>query len=326
MDIDLDLARIEEATRAVDRIFRDSPQFVSDQLCDALGRNVLVKIETANPLGSFKGRGASFLVSSLPPGSTVVCASSGNFGLALAYAARARGMGVRVYVSPGTNPAKLVRIQNLGAEVIVDDRDPAQAARADAATHPGAVLANNHRAVAEGAGTIGVELLLAGRIDAVVLPVSDGTLITGTGCWIKAHSPATRIIGVCPAAAPAVAHSWRAGRVIRVEPGATIADSLAMWEPAPEAVHLMRKVVDDMVLVPDSALLDAMRLVARTLGVLVEPSAVAGLAAIACHDIPGASLATVLTGSAATSSLRRSSRRGPCGQRRSRPLRAVSDD
>lgn len=202
VDVDLDLARIEEATRAVDRVFRDSPQFVSDQLCDALGRNVLVKIETANPLGSFKGRGASFLVGLLPPGSTVVCASSGNFGVALAYAARARGMGVRVYVLPGTNPAKLARIQNLGAEVIVDDRDPAQAARADAAAHPGGVLANNHPAVAEGAGTIGVELLRAGRLDAVVLPVSDGTLITGTGRWIKAHSPATRIIGVCPAAAP----------------------------------------------------------------------------------------------------------------------------
>lgn len=124
MDIDLDLARIEEASRVVDPAFRDSPQFVSELLCAALGRNVLVKIETANPLGSFKGRGASFLVRSLPPGSTVVCASSGNFGVALAYAARTRAMGVHVYVSPDTNQAKLARMQNLGAEVIVDDRDP----------------------------------------------------------------------------------------------------------------------------------------------------------------------------------------------------------
>jgi threonine dehydratase len=229
-------------------------------------------------------------------GTPLVCASSGNFGVALAYAARTRGIGVYVYVSPGTNPAKLARMQNLGAEVIVDDRDPAHAARANAAAHAGCVLANNHPAVAEGAGTIGVELLRADRLDTVVLPVSDGTLITGTGRWIKAHSPATQVIGVCPAAAPAVAESWRAGRVIRAEPAATIADSLAMLEPAPEAVRRMREVVDDMVLVPDSALLDGMRLVARTLGVLVEPSAVAGLAAIACHDIPGASLATVLTG------------------------------
>ncbi len=67
MDIDLDLTRIEEAARTADPVFRDSPQFVSEQLCAALGRNVLIKIETANPLGSFKGRGATFLVRSLPP-------------------------------------------------------------------------------------------------------------------------------------------------------------------------------------------------------------------------------------------------------------------
>ena len=296
MDVDLDLTRIEEAARTADPVFRDSPQFVSEQLCAALGRTVLVKIETANPVGSFKGRGAGFLVRSLPSGSTVVCASSGNFGVALAYAARERGMGVHVYVSPGINPARLARMRNLGAEVTVDDGNPGQAARAHAAAHPGCVLANNHPAVAEGAGTIGVELLRAGHLDTVVLPVSDGSLITGAGRWIKARSPATRIIGVCPAAAPAVAQSWRAGRVVRAEPAATIADSLAIREPAPEAVRRMRAVVDDMILVSDSALLDGMRLAARTLGVLVEPSAAAGLAAIACHDLPGATLATVLTG------------------------------
>lgn len=219
MDVDLDPARIEEAARILDQVFRDSPQFVCEQLCAALGRNVLVKIETANP-----------------------------------------------------------------------------PARAHAAAHPGCVLPNHHPAVAEGAGTIGVELLRAGRLDTVVLPVSDGALITGTGRWIKAHSPATRIIGVCPAAAPAMAHSWRAGHVVRAEPGYTIADSLTMREPAPEAVRRMREVVDDMVLVTDSALLDWMHLAARTLGVLIEPSAAAGLAAIACHNLPGATLATVLTG------------------------------
>ena len=211
MDVDLDPARIEEAARIVDQVFRDSPQFVCEQLCAALGRNVLVKIETANPLGSFKGRGADFLVRSLRTGSTVVCASSGNIGVALAYAARTRGMGVHVYVSPGINPARLARMESLGATVSVADDDAAQAARAHAAAHPGCVLANHHPAVAEGARTIGVELFRAGRLDTVVLPVSDGALITGTGRWIKARSPATRIIGVCPTAAPAMAHSWPPG-------------------------------------------------------------------------------------------------------------------
>jgi threonine dehydratase len=140
------------------------------------------------------------------------------------------------------------------------------------------------------------ELLRAAQLDAVVVPVSDGSLITGIGRWFKARSPTTQIIGACPAAAQAVALSWRAGHVVRAETGPTIADSLAIREPAPQAVSRMRQVADDMVVVPDSALLDGMRLIARTLGVLIEPSAAAGLAAIACHDISGAALATVLTG------------------------------
>jgi threonine dehydratase len=76
--VDIDLARIEEAARVIDPVFLDSPQFTSEQLCAALGREVLVKLEVANPPGSFKGRGADFLVRFLSPGSTVVGASSGN--------------------------------------------------------------------------------------------------------------------------------------------------------------------------------------------------------------------------------------------------------
>jgi threonine dehydratase len=296
VNVDLDLARIGAAARAVDPVFRDSPQFVSEPLCAVLGRNVLVKLETANPLGSFKGRGADFFMRSLPPGRTVVCASSGNFGQALAYAARARGVAVHVYVSAGLEAGILARMQSFGARVTVAEGDPARAARAHAAAHPGCVLANNQPAVAEGAGTIGVELLRAGQLDTVVLPVGDGALITGVGRWIKAHSPGTRMVGVCPMAAPAMARSWQAGRVVRADPGGTIADGLAMREPAPEALRRLRELVDDMVLVTDAALVDAMHLAARTLGLLADPSAVAGLAAIARHDLPGRGLATVITG------------------------------
>jgi threonine dehydratase len=296
MDVDVDLSKIEAAANIVDPVFRESPQYVSEQLCAALGRRVLVKIETVNPLGSFKGRGADFLVRSIPADATVVCASSGNFGVALAHAARARGISVHVYVSPGIDPARLARMRSLDAAVSVHEGDPARAAREHAAARPGCVLANGHPAVAEGAGTIGVELLRAGDLDAVVLPVSDGSLITGVGRWIKAHRPAVRVIGVCPAAAPAVAESWRAGRVVAIDPAPTIADSLAMREPTAEAVRRMRELVDEMILVTDDELRDGMRLAAETLGVLIEPSAAAGLAAIRSHDVPGATVATVLTG------------------------------
>ena len=113
MNTDISLARIAEAAEVVDPVFRDSPQFMSEHLSAALGRNVLVKIETVNPLGSFKGRGADFLMRSLPSGAALACASSGNFGLALAYAARARGAKVRVFAAQDIRLDRLARMRGL---------------------------------------------------------------------------------------------------------------------------------------------------------------------------------------------------------------------
>jgi threonine dehydratase len=292
---DLDLARIEEAAAVVDPAFRDTPQFFSDELCAALGRQVLVKVETLNPLGSFKGRGADFLLRSLAPGGTVVCASSGNLGLAMAHAGRAHGVGVHIYVPATIDARKLVKMRRLGARVTVIDGDCATAARAHVVAHPDDLLVESHPALAEGAATIGVELLRAGYFDAVVLPVGGGSLITGVARWIKEHSPGTRVIGVCPEGAPSMARSWEAGRPVRVEP-VTIAGGLAMSEPAPEVALRLRALVDDMLLVSDEAITAAMRVAAGALGLLLEPSGAAGLAAIAEHDWPDGRLATVLTG------------------------------
>jgi threonine dehydratase len=295
-DIDVDLGRIEEAARTVDPAFRNSPQFTSAPLCDRLRRQVLVKVETLNPLGSFKGRGADFLLSSLAPHSNVVCASSGNLGMAVAYAGRRHDVRVHVYVPASINPAKLAAMEECGARVSLAGADPAAAARAHAAAHPGHLLIDSHPALAEGAATIGVELLGAGPIDVVVLPVGGGSLVTGVARWVKEKSPHTRVIGVCPVGAPSMAESWRAGHPIRIDPSGTIADGLAMVEPAPEVVFRMRAVVDDIVLVTDTALVAGMRLAAETLGLLIEPSAAAGLAAVIEHDMPQGRVATVLTG------------------------------
>lgn len=295
-DIDLDLGRIEDAARTVNPAFLHSPQFISARLCDRLRRQVLVKVETLNPLGSFKGRGADFLMSSLAPRSSVVCASSGNLGMALAYAGRRHDMDVHVYVSMSIDPAKLAAMEKCGASVNLADADPAAAARAHAAAHPGHLLVDSHPALAEGAATIGVELLGAGPVDVVLLPVGGGSLVTGVARWVKENSPQTQVIGVCPAGAPSMAESWRADRPVRIDPTGTIADGLAMVEPTPEVVIRMRALVDDMVLVPDAALTAGMRLAAETLGLLIEPSAAAGLAAVIEHDMPAGMIATVLTG------------------------------
>jgi threonine dehydratase len=137
----------------------------------------------------------------------------------------------------------------------------------------------------------------AGPFDTVVIPVGDGALITGIARWIKAHAPDTRVVGVCASGAPCMALSWRARTPVSTERSDTIAEGIEVRVPVPESVARLVALVDDMVMVDDDDLLQAMQLSAQTLGLLLEPSGAAGLAAIRVHDLPGDRLATVLTGS-----------------------------
>ena len=300
--LDLNLANIERAARVIDPVFRDSPQFIDPQLSAALGRQTLVKVETVNPIRSFKGRGTDFLFRGLDPKLKVVCASAGNFGWAMAYVGRNRGMAVEVFVPTDVNPMKAARIRSLGATVTIagiDFEDAKSRAREFARKQPGCVFVEDgvDPVISEGAGTIGVELLRAGNLDTIVVPVGDGALITGIALWVKEHSPQTRIIGVCASGAPAMAESWRAGQPIDTEKANTIADGIAVRGPVAKSVERMKYLVDEMVLVDDSQLLEAMKLAASTLGLVLEPAGAAGLAAIRSYSLPGNQFATVLTGS-----------------------------
>lgn len=301
--MDLDLDRIAGASALIDPVLLNTPQYVDEQLCAALGRRVLVKVETLNPLRSFKGRGADLLAAEFEPGTGLVCASTGNFGQAIGYVAARHGLTAEVFVPAGTSQVKLTRMAGLGARVHeVADGDPKQAARAHAAAREGSVFVEDgrHPRIAEGAGTIGVELLAAGDIDTVVLPVGDGALITGVARWTKEHAPGTRIVGVCATGAPSMLDSWRAGTVLPTERADTVAEGIAIHTPIPESVDRMRLLVDDMVTVDDADMRAAMRTALETLGVLPEPAGAAGLAAIASHDFPGEVLATVITGANAS--------------------------
>jgi threonine dehydratase len=305
LPMSLSLDRIAEAAKTIDPLFLNTPQYADEQLCARLGRRVLVKVETLNPLRSFKGRGAGFLVGGLAPGTTVVCGSGGgNFGQAIGWAARRHGLRAEVFV-PGTmSPVKLRRMAGLGANVHTVDGEAKAAAEAYAAEAPDRLLVVDGRdaAIAEGAGTIGIELLSPGHgapaFDTVVVPLGDGALIAGVARWLKAHAPDVRVVGATSANAPALEHGWRTGEVTAVEPSGFFAAGITIRRPAPEAVHLTRALVDDIVLVTDDELRAAMRLATETLGLLPEPAGAAGLAAIAGHGhaIPGESVATVITG------------------------------
>lgn len=295
--------RIEAAAAEIPVVFRRTPQFVDERLSLELGRTVVVKVETLNPIGSFKGRGTSVLTRKLDPARTWVCSTAGNFGQGVAFAARERGAQVQVFVSPAVPGGKVASMRRLGATVDVHDR-PSAAAREYAAESDDRLLVvdGEDPAMAEGAGTIGLELGTAGPFDAAVVQLGDGALITGVACGLKSVSPQTRVIGVCASGSPAMERSFRAGRPL-ADPGTgTIATAIAIEEPVPASFARVQALVDDVVLVDDDDLRAAMALIAESLGVLVEPAGAAGVAALRRYgaELPGERVAVVLTGALGT--------------------------
>jgi threonine dehydratase len=281
----LSIERIEQAAKIIDPVFLNSPQFVCEPLSEELGKRLALKIETLNPIRSFKGRGADFLVSQVQDDDQLICASAGNFGQAMAYACRKRGLNLTIYASTRANPFKVERMRSLGATVILRGED------FDAAKHEAksAALEQNYRFIedsrdvetAEGAGTIGLEWLnFPEPLDALLIPLGNGALINGIARVMKARSPRTRIIAIQAAGAPSMIESWRAGRVIIHDQIDTIADGIGVRVPVPEALDDMRGLVDDAILVGEGTIIKAMRLLHCHAGIVAEPSGAVGVAAI----------------------------------------------
>lgn len=304
----LSVERIARARAIIDPVFLESPQFHAEPLDQPTCARVVVKVETINPIRCFKGRGAEFFVASdSQPREALVCASAGNFGQAMAFAARKRGIAITVFAAENVNPLKLERMRQLGATVELSgaDFDAAKSAARAFAERNGARFVEDGReaAIAEGAGTIAVELLRSNpAFDALLVPLGNGALITGIGAWTKQHAPSTRVIGVVARGAPSMERSWREGAAISTDRAATIADGIAVREPVPEVLGDLRATVDDVTLVGDETLIHAMRLVFDSLGLIVEPAGVAGLAALLEYPdrFRGAYVATPLCGANVT--------------------------
>ena len=189
---------------------------MSEALGEEVGFRPLLKVETLNPVRCFKGRGGSVLAAQAAPGDVLACASAGNFGQGVAYGARAAGLRCVVYASDAAQPDKLARMRALGADVrlVAGDFDAAKDAAEAAAAEEGmrSIVDGREPESALGAGTIARELTAWPEpIDAVVIPVGNGSLAWGMTTWLAAHSPETELIGVGPTGAPMMEHAWRTG-------------------------------------------------------------------------------------------------------------------
>ena len=304
----LSLATIARAHGLVDNIFTQSPQYIDEALSDSLDCELLLKLETANPLRSFKGRGASFLIRERLAKQTlddgIVCASAGNWGQAVAYSCRSASVHVSVFVSSNASALKVARMRALGADVRVagSDFDAAKdAGRQFAADNHLAFVEDGREAeVSEGHGTLAIELLAAGiALDVVIVPLGNGALLAGIARWLKASAPATELIGVCARGADAMYRSWQSSTAIITQSANTIADGIAVRVPVPEAVSDLDGLIDDVVLVDDSHIVSAMQLALTQSGLVLEPAGAVAIAAVIADQprFRGRSVAVILTGS-----------------------------
>lgn len=284
------LNAIVDALSVIDPVFLNSPKYECEPLSAALGCQLTLKLETANPIRSFKGRGGYFLVASRAregqlKGRRVVGASAGNWGQALAYACRANNVPITMFASVNANPLKIEMMAKLGADMILkgEDFDAAKlAAREFAREHNALQLEDGFDVEAsEGAGTIAVELMqMPEPPDVVLVPLGNGAMLTGMARWIKAVRPSTQVIGVQSTGADAMEKSWRQSTVIEAKSVDTIADGIGVRIPVPEALEDMKGLVDDVILVDDTSIIAAMKLLYSKAGLLVEPSGAAGISAV----------------------------------------------
>ncbi|MGB6205985.1 threonine ammonia-lyase, partial [Mycobacterium sp.] len=280
-------ARVRAARRVIDPVFLDTPLYRCEALEPALGCAVSVKLETANPVRSFKARATEVVASLLADKGSpaVVCGSAGNLGQALAWSGRARGLEVTVVASRFAPAAKLDRIRALGArlELVDGDNEMARARAAAIARHDGIGLLDDSLDIetCEGAATIGLELVEAvSSFDAVLIALGGGALATGVGHVMKAFAPDVEVICIQPAGAPAMTHSWRQRRVVTTDSTNTIADGVAGRYPILAVLNDLLLVADDAVLVQEASIIAGMRMLLDHAGLVVEPSAALGIAAV----------------------------------------------
>jgi threonine dehydratase len=303
---------IGDAAAEIPAAFRDMPQFVSEPLSATMGRPVVVKAETVNPIGCFKGRGTWLAVKRLAAAGTVgetnglVVASAGNFGQGVAYAAREHGVPVVIYAATTANMAKVDAMRRLGADVRLagEDFDAAREAAGAFASESGwhLLVDGQDPWITIGAGTMAVELTRGAAdgglpvLESVYVPVGNGALVGGVGTWLKSASPATRVIGVQATQAAAMTLSWRERRPIETERANTLADGIAARVPVQEALDIMLRCVDDMVLVDEASIVQAQRELTESLPLSVEPSAAAAWAAMRRAARGEAAIGMILTG------------------------------
>src|SRR5947209_4856184 len=281
------------ARNAVEQLARRTPVLSSRSLSDRCGGRVLLKAENLQRTGSFKLRGATNKLAALGSVPSVVAGSAGNHAQSLAYAARARQIPCEVFMPREAPVAKVAAVEAFGGTVVLggDSVDECVAAARTRAAETGAAFVHpfDDPDIILGQATLGLELLEdVPDLATVVVPVGGGGLISGVAGAIKTARRDVRVIGVQVDACAAFPGSLRSGTPQTFDAVATIADGIAIKRPGEITLPLVQRWVDDMVVVAEDDVAEAMVWLLERSKLVVEGGGAVGVAALLGGDVQAA--------------------------------------
>jgi threonine dehydratase len=297
---------VYRARTVVSKFLPPTPLIQPYALGKVLDCQVWLKCENLQPIGAFKVRGGLNLVASLTPGEKakgVITASTGNHGQSIAYAARAFGVRAIVAAPEGANPYKVEAMRRLGAEVVLHGRDFDEARKwvEETARREGYryVHSMNEPLLIAGVATAYLEILeQVPDLDYIFVPIGGGSGACGACIVAKALNPCIKVIGVQAERAPAVYLSWKQGRLVETETCDTFAEGLATRVAFELPFRILRRYLDDMVLVSEHEMREAIVLLLETAHQVAEGAgAAATAAALKMRDeLTGKRVALMLSG------------------------------
>lgn len=285
----IDVCGIEKAAGRISPYVLETPVEKAPIISELAKAEVLLKMEQLQPTGSFKIRGATNKLLTLPRETLdkgVVAASTGNHGAAVARAARLLGVRAIVYVPKNAGPLKLAAIQEQGAEIRFAGHDgvESETAARTFADERGLeyVSPYNDEMIVMGQGTIGLELSKQiPHLDAVYVSVGGGGLISGVATYLKSFKPNIQVIACSPENSAVMHHSVEAGQILTLPSKPTLSDGTAGGiERGTLTFEICRRVVDRWLLVPEDAIADTLRIAVQQLHLRVEGSAALALAGL----------------------------------------------
>jgi threonine dehydratase len=278
-----------------------TPVLTSTAIDELVGARLFFKCDNLQRVGAFKFRGAYNALAKLPAGTPVVAYSSGNHAQAVALAAKLLGIRAAIVMPRDAPQAKLRATRGYGAEIVLYDRvtESREAIAKTIASERGAVTIPpfDHADIIAGQGTATRELLAeVGELDHLFVPLGGGGLLSGAALAVRAMSPRCRLVGVEPEAGNDAQLSVRTGAIVKIATPATIADGAQTQSVGELTFPILRRDVDDIITASDAQLIDAMRLFAERMKLVVEPTGCLGFAGARTQAIAGARVGVILSG------------------------------